>query len=78
MLKSRSVFAHRLILHGFDRKMGQQMLALMLDSRFKNMHLITSYVVCKNVVRSIVDYDSQLLLSLLVKFYKSSLMLNAI
>lgn len=78
MLKSRSVFAHHPILHGFDRKMGHQMLALMLDSRFKNMHLVASYVVCKNFARSIVDYDSQLLLSLLVESYKSSLMLNVI
>ncbi len=58
MLKSRSVFAHHLILHGFDTKMGHQMLALMLDPRFKNMHLLTSNVICKNVARSIVDYDS--------------------
>lgn len=77
MLNSRSVYAHHLILHGFDWNMGHQMLAPMLDPRFKNMHLVTSYVICKNVARSIVDYDSQLLLSLLVEFYKWSLMPNA-
>jgi hypothetical protein len=54
MLNSISVSAHQFILHGFDRKMGHQMLALMLDPRFKNMHLVTLYVVCKNVARSIV------------------------
>ncbi len=78
MLSSRSVSTHHFILHGFNRKMGHQMLALMLDPRFKNMHLVTSYVVCKNVARSIVDHDSHLLLSLLVRSYKSSLMPNAI
>jgi hypothetical protein len=49
----------------------------MLDTRLKNMCLITLYVSCENAPRLVVGHDSQLLPPLLVESFKS-LMLNAI
>jgi hypothetical protein len=66
------VFFHlKNLLHGFDRRKSHQMLVLMLYLKFKNMHLITSYVDRKNVASLVVDYESWLLSALLVEFYKS-------
>ncbi len=64
-------------MHGFDKKKGHQVLMLMLNPRLRNMCLITLYVSCENALRLVVDYDSQLLLPLLVESFKS-LMLNVI
>jgi hypothetical protein len=38
-----------------DRKRGHNMLALMLDPRFKNMRLITIFLGHENVI--VVEYD---------------------
>lgn len=64
-------------MHGFDKKKVHHVLMSMLDPRLKNMHLITLYVSCENALRLVVDYDSQLLLPLLLSLFKS-LMLNVI
>jgi hypothetical protein len=50
------------LLHAFDKKRGHNMLALMLDPKFKTMWLVTTYLSCKNVV-----YDEKLSLCLLTK-----------
>lgn len=47
------------------------MLAFMLNPMFKNMCLVTSYVGHDNVVNLVINYDSKLLLPLLVESYKS-------
>jgi hypothetical protein len=66
------VFFHFIyFLHGFDRRKSHQILVLMLYLKFKNMHLITSYVDYKNATSLVVDYESQLLLPMVVEFYKS-------
>jgi hypothetical protein len=51
-------------LHAFDRVQGHKMLALMLDSEFQNMLLVTIYLGQENVVVFIVEYDDELLLTL--------------
>ncbi len=43
----------------------------MLDPRFKSMCLVTSYVGHENATKLVTNYDSQLLLALLVEFHKS-------
>jgi hypothetical protein len=48
-----------------------QVLVLMLDLMFKSMSLVTSYVGHENATKLVIDYDSQLLLPLLVEFHKS-------
>ncbi len=50
---------------------SDQVLVLMLDPRFKNMCLVTSYVGHENVTKLVTDNDSQLLLLLFVEFHKS-------
>ncbi len=52
------------LLHAFDKKRGHNMLALMLDPRFKNMQLVTTYLGHENVI-IVVVYDEELLLLLL-------------
>jgi hypothetical protein len=52
------------------KKKGHNMLASMLDPKFKSMGLITTYVVCDNVVALIATYDNELLLPLLPELYK--------
>jgi hypothetical protein len=47
------------------------MLAIMLNPMFKNMCLVTSYVGHDNVANLVINYNSKLLLPLLVEFYKS-------
>jgi hypothetical protein len=46
------------------------MLALMLDSHFQNMLLVTMYLGQKNVVALIFEYDDELLLTLLIEATK--------
>ncbi len=66
------VFFHFIyFLHGFDRRKSHQMLVFMLYLKFTNMHLITSYVHHKNATSLVANYESQLLLPLVVEFYKS-------
>ncbi len=57
-------------LYAYDRKKGHNMLALMLDPRFKSMKLITIFLGHENVVVIIVEYDQQLMLLLLTKTTK--------
>jgi hypothetical protein len=54
-------------LHSYDSKRGHNMLALMLNPRFKSMRLITIFLGCENATIIIVEYDQQLLLPLLTK-----------
>jgi hypothetical protein len=46
------------------------MLALMLDSRFKNMQFIISYLGRENASTLVSQYDEQLMLPLLIQCYK--------
>jgi hypothetical protein len=46
------------------------MLALMLDSKFKSMQFITSYLGHENAYTLVVQYDEQLMLPLLIQCYK--------
>jgi hypothetical protein len=57
-------------MHDFDKKKGHDMLALMLDPRYKNMHLVIIYLVMKNIATLVVNYDEQLFLLLLLEVYK--------
>jgi len=41
--------------HAFNRKRGNNILALMFDLKFKNMQLVIAFLGYENVV--IVDYD---------------------
>jgi hypothetical protein len=49
------------------------MLALMLDPKYKNMRLVTTYLGHEVVATLMADYDEQLLLPLLLEAYKSLL-----
>lgn len=51
-------------LYAFYRKQGHNISTLMFDLRFKSMQLITTYLVLKNVIPIIVEYDEKLLLLL--------------
>jgi len=53
--------------YAFDNKRGDNMLVLMLDSRFKNMRLVTMHIGNKNVIIMIVKYNKYLLLHLPMK-----------
>lgn len=60
-------------MHDFDKKKGHNMLALMLDPRDKNMHLVIIYSVIKTTTTLVIDYDEQLFLLLLLEVYKGLL-----
>ncbi len=60
-------------LYTFEKRKGHNMLALMLDPKFESMCLVTTYVVCDNVVVLIAKCDNELLLPLLPKVYKLSM-----
>ncbi len=51
-----------------DRGKNHRMWALMLDSRIKHMHLVTSCLGHENALCVVVDYDLHLLLFLLESF----------
>ncbi len=57
-------------LHAFDRIKGHDLLALMLDSHFQNMLLVTMYLGEENVVAFVVEYDDELFLTLLTEAAK--------
>ncbi len=46
------------------------MLALMLDPKYKNTHLVIIYLVMKTTPTLVVVYDEQLFLLLLLEVYK--------
>lgn len=57
-------------LHEFDRKKCHNILLLMLDLKFKNMHMVTYYLGHVNVSILVFQYDEHLFLLLLVHYYK--------
>lgn len=57
-------------MHDFDKKKGHNMLALMLDPKYKNMHLVIIYLVMKTTPTLVVVYDEQLFLLILLQVYK--------
>jgi hypothetical protein len=57
-------------MHDFNKKTSHNMLALMLDPKDKNMHLVIIYLVMKTIATLVIDYDEQLFLLLLLEVYK--------
>jgi hypothetical protein len=57
-------------LHAFDRTRGHNMLALMFNSHFQNILLVTMYLGQENIVAIVVEYDDELLLTLLTEVAK--------
>ncbi len=57
-------------MHVIDKKKGHNMLALMLDPRYKSMHLMTSYLGREATANLVVDYDEKVLLPSLLEAYK--------
>lgn len=57
-------------MHVIDQKKGHNMLALMLDPKYKSMHLVTSYLEYEATTSLVVDYDEKILLPLLLEAYK--------
>jgi hypothetical protein len=55
--------------NGFDKKRGYNMLALMLDPRFKNMWLVATYLRRETTSSLVVEYDVCLSLILLMQCY---------
>jgi hypothetical protein len=53
-------------LHVFDKEKGHNMLILMFDPRFKNMHLVTMFLGHENATGVVIEYDEKLLLPLLM------------
>jgi hypothetical protein len=44
-------------MHGFDKKKRHNMLFLMLDLKYKNMHLVIIYLGDEIVTTLVVDYN---------------------
>jgi hypothetical protein len=57
-------------MHDFDKKKGHNMLALMLDPKYKNMHLVIIYLVMKTIPTLVVVFNEQFFLLLLLEVYK--------
>ncbi len=57
-------------MHDFDKKKSHNMLALMLDPKYKNMDLVIIYLVMKTTAILVVVYAEQLILLLLLEVYK--------
>ncbi len=57
-------------MHAFDKQKIHDMLALMLDPKYKNMHLMIIYLVMKITATLVVVYNRHLLLLLLLEVYK--------
>ncbi len=57
----------------FSIKKNLDMLALMLDPKYKSMCLVTTYLGCEVVAILVANYDKQLLLPLLLEAYKGLL-----
>lgn len=49
------------------------MLTLMVDPKYKFVYIVMTYVGFDNVVALVVEYDQKLLLPLLIKIYKLSM-----
>jgi len=56
-------------LRTYEEKKTHIMLSLMLDSKFKNLHLVSSYVSKKEGVSIVEEYDRKALYPMLVKSY---------
>jgi len=56
-------------MHGVDKKKRPQYV-LLLDSKYKNMHLVTTYLGHENVVTLVVDYDEKSSFLLLLEAFK--------
>jgi len=46
-------------LHVFDKEKSNNMLVLMFDPRFKNMHLVTMFLGHENATVVVVEYDEK-------------------
>jgi hypothetical protein len=57
----------------FSKKKNLNMLALMLDPKYKNMCLVITYLGCEVAATLVANYDEQLLLPLLLEAYKGLL-----
>jgi hypothetical protein len=57
-------------LYIFERRKGHNMLALVLDPRFKSMRLVTMFMGHEDVTFVIVEYDEKLLIFLLMEIIK--------
>ncbi len=49
---------------------GHNILALILDPRYKSMWLVMTYLGCETIIAPIANYDEQLLLPLPLEVYK--------
>ncbi len=56
-----------------SKENGHTKLVLILDPRYKSMHLVRTYAGCDNVVVLVVEYDWKLLFPLLMEVYKLSM-----
>jgi hypothetical protein len=57
MLSAKGSFAFYFLYAWFSKKKTHNMLALMLDPRYKNMCLVTTYLGCEVVATLVADYD---------------------
>jgi hypothetical protein len=53
----------------FDEKKTHNMLALMLDPRFKSLHLVSSFIGCDQGVAFVEQYDIMSLYPMLMKCF---------
>jgi hypothetical protein len=61
------------LMHGFFFLKGHNMLAIMLNPKYKNICLVIIYSGHEATTTLVVDYDKQLLLPLLLEVYKGLL-----
>ncbi len=59
-------------LQKFEPKKTHNMLCLMLDPRYKNLHLISSFIGCDISKLIVNEYDENSLFSMLLKCYEHS------
>jgi hypothetical protein len=53
----------------YEERKTHNMLSLMLDSQFKNLHLVSSFVGCEQGISIVQEYDRKSLQPMLLKCY---------
>jgi hypothetical protein len=53
-------------MHFIAKKKAHNMLALMLDPKYKSMHLLTSYLGHEVIASSVIDYNEKIIVAFVV------------
>jgi hypothetical protein len=58
------------LLRKYEEKKAHNMLSLMLDARFKSLHLVSSFIGCEQGVGIIEEYDVRCLYPMFLNCYQ--------